>query len=376
MNGSVDNIVFGLGTVNSITVTNAKIDTSFGMTYTTADYGSIADVVAGYTTSASFPELAYVPISFTDNNSTTYEYEMVFGNLSGHATYPTYTHAVLSKDDILGPYYVDFDLTANTTEYLSYMNVSGEGSVHTDGTLTILASSAGVVYDYAEVTVIFGAIPSALDLVPGPLNIMVTIDSISGAVALKLSYQDPVGSEVFVHSGSIITTKDIQSLNPETIYTIRIYVDYGTGYVLNDAVLSTTLANSAVNYTIDNFLQDGVYRMEDFQSDSADALSSIMNELFTTGNKVRITLGDNNTEKDVSFVNTGGNVSISESDALLIPFDINGSGSQSITLTLEDTSTTTVLYSATNDNITISSASYVAGDTFILDGKKVSVYEY
>ena len=144
MNGTVDDATAGTLLGNAISM---KIDTSFGLTYTTAIAGSLTDTFTG-TTSTLIPELSYIPMTFTDNASNSYEYEVVFGNVGGNATYSQYTHAVISKDDIAGPYFIDFDLTANTTEYLTYMDVDSS-SAFTDASLTILDSSAGVVKDYA-----------------------------------------------------------------------------------------------------------------------------------------------------------------------------------------------------------------------------------
>lgn len=144
MNGTVDDATIGVSS-NTGTV-SSKIDVSFGLTYTTATYGSTSDAFTG-TTSTLVPELSYIPLTFTDNASNSYEYQMVFGNVGGHSSYSQYTHAILSKNDIKGPYTIDFDLTSDTTEFVTYLSVDSN-SAYTDGSLTILGSSAQVVYDY------------------------------------------------------------------------------------------------------------------------------------------------------------------------------------------------------------------------------------
>lgn len=147
MNGSSDEAVVGSAGTGAVATVSTKIDASFGFTYTTATYGSTSDVFTG-TTSTLLPELSYIPLVFTDDVSNSYEYELVFGNIGGNATYSQYTHAIISKDDIAGPYSMDFDLTGNTTEYLTYVDI-GSSCAFTDASLTILDSSAQTVKDYA-----------------------------------------------------------------------------------------------------------------------------------------------------------------------------------------------------------------------------------
>lgn len=125
MNGNVDEAAIGISSiVNSVSM---KIDASFGLTYAAATHGSVSDTFTG-TTSTLIPELSYIPLTFNDNASNSYEYEVVFGNVGGNSSYSQYTHAVISKDDIAGPYFIDFDLTANTTEYLTYMDVDSNSA--------------------------------------------------------------------------------------------------------------------------------------------------------------------------------------------------------------------------------------------------------
>lgn len=148
MNGNVGDAAIAEATFTP--TVSMKIDTSFGLTYTTATYGSTSDVVTG-TTPTLLPEFTYTPLVFSDDLSNSYEYEIVFGNVGGHSSYSQYTHAIISKNDIAGPYAVDFDLTSDTTEFVTYLNTDSN-SAYTDGSLTILDSTAQVVYNYAGAT--------------------------------------------------------------------------------------------------------------------------------------------------------------------------------------------------------------------------------
>lgn len=102
-------------------------------------------------------------------------------------------------------------------------------------------------------------------------------------------------------------------------------------------------------------------------------LSEIADDLFTTGDNLKVSLSDGTIVEDVTFVNEGGTVEISSAEAVLLSFDpVNGAG-QSAIFTLSDASTETVTYDDTAESVTIGSVEYSSGDVFILDGKKVVV---
>lgn len=62
------------------------------------------------------------------------------------------------------------------------------------------------------------------------------------------------------------------------------------------------------------------------------------------------------------------------STGVLFPFDASVGSGQSATLTLADTTTVSVSYDESTEEIAISGQGYSDGDSFVLDGKKVTLF--
>ncbi len=76
-----------------------------------------------------------------------------------------------------------------------------------------------------------------------------------------------------------------------------------------------------------------------------------------------------------TFVNRGSTVAIDGAEALVAPFDENAGAGQEVTMTLSNNTTSVVSYDETTNSVTVESNSYSPGDSFILDGKKVVVFD-
>ena len=371
MNGNVDEAV--IGSISFTPTVSTKIETSFGMTYTAATYGSTSDTFTG-TTSTTFTDLDYIPLTFSDNASNSYEYEMVFGNVGGHASYSQYTHAIVSKDDVAGPYYIDFDLTGNSTEYLTYMSIDSIVSAYTDGSLTVLDTNATIVYDYAGTTTLFNSLQSSLSVTRvGAIDVAVSIDAIPGADAYQLTYVPTSGgAPVTAHSGFTELTKVISNLDPEVEYEISLYY-LPTGvsvYSLDGSKTTTTLENVAANYDLSVYGSGGDYDLSGITN--LENIGDVMNDLFTSGDELSITLSDE-TVTTTTFVKLGETLNIPD-DAVLCPFTPSSGSSQEVTLSLPDTSTQTITYNEVTDEITVGPTTYADGDVFVLNGKRITVY--
>ena len=367
MNGTVDDAAVGTTTI--VTTVSMKIDTSFGLTYTTANYGSTSDTFTG-TTSTLFPSLSYTPFVFTDNASNSYEYEMVFGNVGGNSSYSQYTHAIISKGDVAGPYFVDFDLTPDTTEYITYVSIDSYASVYTDGSLAVLDSSAVVVFDYAGSTVLFGGLPSALGITSvGAVDAAVSITPVPTAVSYQLRYVPTSGGTPVITTFTELT-RVVNGLGPETEYEISLYyLPSGSSiYTLDSSKTATTLENTPANYDLSIYGSGGEYDLSGI-SDLGN-LSEVMNDLFATGDELTINL--NGSAEKVSLVKVGETVALPES-SILFPFTSSNGAGQAVTLTLPDTTTQTVTYNDSSEEITVGGTTYADGDTFVLGGKKATV---
>ena len=373
MNGNTTNA--SLGTTNAsehhINIAEITINTNFGMTYVSNNIVSTATTLSGFSYDSTFTDLPYVNIlkSFPDGKSK--KWEFVFGNLSGNTTYSDYTHLTIHQGDVSIPYKIDFDiLDSNTTKYLTYGNL-GDKEMFTNDTLTVLDSKASTVYNYDKSVILFQLPPMTISA--RSINVMVDILPITGATGYRLTYQKNTESEVIAFSGFIDLRKNLKSLTPDTSYTIRLYVNTGTGYVLSDTVSTTTLSNSSDNYIVEDFLDGNIYDFRDLDSPSKSRLSSEINDILNTGDEILISTEE---KKNfiAKFVKRGG--SIRADNSLLLPFNETLGDSQGIDLILSDESTLPINYDEIANTIEINSVIHNVGDVIILDGKKCTVLEY
>lgn len=366
MNG---NVAYSVAVLNTSATVVATVDTSFGMTFTFNPF-STTSPPAGFLTNPTFSALPYFEIPGIDS--------FVFANLAGNSSYSAYTHLTLHKGDVSTPFYVGFDLEdTNTTTYLTYANLPNK-TVFADDTLTILAvGNEASAYDYTGLTLIFdGSPPPPLALVARSVNIPVVFQEVAGAVGYNVTYEGPTGGEVTAFSGVTTLEHNITGLDPDTQYIIKLYADTGTGYELTEELTTTTLANVAANYDITDFQQEGVINLANLPETTISSINAVINDLFSTGDTVTVSV-KNKGKFNTSFIKLGETLSIKELDGVLLPFvEASGTG-QNVNVVLSDGSTTvTIGYDDTVDSITIGGVVYYPGDSFILDGQKVTVVEY
>jgi len=213
-----------------------------------------------------------------------------------------------------------------------------------------------------------GSGAAALNVEPTPLSIIVTITD-AGASSYKLTYTPDGGSETTAVPSTTELLHTIVNLQPETNYTVSVYLDD----VFEESVSTTTLANSAANYEPTDFDDgSGGFDISSFDSTARALFSEIMNDVFTTGDDVTLSLNSGQTVS-AKFVKRGESVSIENTDAVVMPFDASAGALQTVDLTLTDTSTEAVDYNESTETITINTVEYSEGDVLIIDGKKVVV---
>lgn len=327
----------------------ATIDTNFGLHYRNAsDFTNAAPTDVLY--APGFPDLPYVVLG---DGST--EIDFVFGNLSASTSYDSYTHCVLHKGNIKGPLKVDFDIPENsTTLYATFINYA------TESVNALKTTNLPPVY---------------LALRPRPINVSVTVTEVPGATSYNMTYEGPTGTEVSAISGVTSLEHSIVGLVPDTEYTIRLYADTGSGYELTQESVTTTLPNVATNYNVADFVKEGVIDLTSFDSTTRSRVSSVMNELLNTGDKVRLPV-KRKPEFETSFVGLGDTLSIAGVKGVLLPFDESTGSGQGVGLVLTDGSTSGVEYDEQYDTITVDGAVYYPGDSFVLDGQKTTVVTY
>lgn len=139
MRGSVPNAVRGRESSPNINIEVSVIE-SFGMVYTTMDYGVATMVVDdALLYEPSFTDLPYVDLSSTDPDGNVYTWDFVYGNIG--ALHPEYTHLVLHKAEVSFPFFLELNLpTDNATVFLTSAHVVDK-SVYVDPSLTIVTNA-------------------------------------------------------------------------------------------------------------------------------------------------------------------------------------------------------------------------------------------
>ena len=125
-------------------VIEVTVDTSFGMAYTSNDYGSATMVVDdSLVYHPQFTDLPYIDMSGTDADGFLYAWDFVFGNVGGK--YPEYTHLSAHTGVVSAPYLTDFGLgESNTVVYLTYANTDTNTLFHS-ASLAIVETAAATV---------------------------------------------------------------------------------------------------------------------------------------------------------------------------------------------------------------------------------------
>ncbi|CAN0442299.1 unnamed protein product [Pylaiella littoralis] len=217
---------------------------------------------------------------------------------------------------------------------------------------------------------------ATLDLVPRPLSIKLSFGAVGGTVAYQLIVQEIAGengAERIVHTGFTDLEKHINSLTPETEYTVKVYSTAdGSQYDFHTQGNATTTANSADNYDVSDFLnQAGAYDISYFDADTRRLFYAVMNDLFTTGDSVVVSV-DGATKKS-TFVNRGGGAdSVVGVEALLLPFEADAGGSQSVSITLSDNSSLALTFDEEAGTIDVGGTTYAPGESAVIDGKKIT----
>lgn len=218
--------------------------------------------------------------------------------------------------------------------------------------------------------------PPALILNPRVLSIGVTVAPVSGSTGYRLTSKrtDSFKSTV-VNTDFTDLSQTSGNLEPDTEYTLSLYSTSGTTYEFVGESTVSTLVNSASNYDTSYFGSDNRFDLSSLNNTSIGFVSSIMNDIFVTGDTIDINVKGYSGSKESKFVNRGSTVSVDDAEALVAPFIEDGGSGQTISMTLSDNSTSTVYYDETTNFVTIDGDSYSPGESLVLDGKKVTVYD-
>ena len=186
-----------------------------------------------------------------------------------------------------------------------------------------------------------------------------------------------VGSDA--SEGTLITSEtsaSVGSLTPDTQYVFTLFSSDGSSFTeYGSSVTVSTLENIQTSYDITDFQDsNGVTDLSSLSTDEIQVLDEHVNELLNTGDVVLQNVLSGTEE--TTFVTRGSILDISASDGVgyfTVPFTQSAGSGQEATLSTS-TQDITVGYSETTDQVIVGGTSYSSGDSLIVDGKRMIVY--
>ena len=194
-----------------------------------------------------------------------------------------------------------------------------------------------------------------------------------GAVSYRVTVDSGQG-EVVLGNNLTSTTTVIYNLQPSLTYTFRLYYSVdGLNYTLKETASTTMLADTEANSNLAFFLDGTFYDLTALNRETRSRLEPYLNSL-TTGNEVVVD-DTRFTGRRLTLVTNGSTSTIPSGNSILLPFNENDGSSQNVTIELSDTSNVTVTYDDLSNEINVGGTTYSEGDVFVLDGKKVTVFD-
>jgi len=191
------------------------------------------------------------------------------------------------------------------------------------------------------------------------------------APVYRLTYQETSSEEISAYADISDTVVRIHGLVPETTYAIRLY----SGDTVIEHVLTKTKPNSAESYDVTDFFQpeEGLY---DLSQIGDQVPTSVINEIFTTGDVVEVDMGFARKKvMETTFVKKGELVDIEDTEAMLLPFDPSATETQESTMLLSDDTSVTLRLDHESGGISVGGNTYTSGKSFVIDGKKCTVWD-
>ncbi|CAN0526283.1 unnamed protein product, partial [Ectocarpus sp. 8 AP-2014] len=202
---------------------------------------------------------------------------------------------------------------------------------------------------------------------------------VSGATAYGVKYS--VGEmDAEAKTTSVASTTNlahsVKNLLPDTMYSVYSYysMDDTDPAVPMSSGQYMTLLNVASNHDVSSYADErGGYDLRELSTRSLGALGDVMNDIFSTGDAVTLSLRGKRQTKS-KFVNRGETAAIEMDVSIAMPFSASGGSGQSVTLALTDATTVDVIYDDATEDVLIGETTYAVGDSFVLDGQKVTVF--
>lgn len=226
--------------------------------------------------------------------------------------------------------------------------------------------------------------PSMLVVRGNPIGIELEWSEHPLAVKFGVSYSlgndgDNTPTDVNLEIPVTQFTQRIRGTQANTTYTVYFY--YGTdanspASTLITAVTLTTPAGTggAADYETSFFEKEGNggFDLTTLSENSFALISDILNDLFTSGDKIDIPVAGKTIA--TKFVRLGETTQVEKGLSIALPFSTADGAGQSASLTLSDASTVAVTFDESTEAVTVGGTAYTPGDSFVLDGKKVTIF--
>lgn len=350
---------------------------------TTTGSGSTTAGIAGFVDDSTFTRL----LNYMTGDV---EYGLVAGARNGATEGPlnctfskcvvamrgTTTHAAILSNSGTSEILLDTSygiVTSFTNETITTMDVSSFDGVNADGLPFIDFTATDTIGNSISWDFVFGN-TELFGLVPRPLSIVVSFAAVTGALSYRLTIQESGSSVATVSTGFTDLSVSANNLSPETEYTLRLFSTTDNSvYTQQYEDTVTTLANVSGNYSPSDFEnEDGVYDISGNNTTTISLLSTVINDVFTTGDELIVSLPSGGARTS-TFVNQGDSYPIENESSLIIPFNADAGPSQTVFMVLSNSTSVSVVYDEVNETVDVGGNVYSSGESTIVDGRKMTV---
>lgn len=281
----------------------------------------------------------------------------------GSSTISTYVNGILensksvSLNTIANDLYIgrrSTDTTSNFSGLMTDLRVYGSA-----------LTSIEIADDYESV--------NSFNITPWSTFMELSWQSLLSTTSYRMTYNSGTGEVISGETSDI--TSGIYNLEPETEYDIKVYSSIDdVNYVIYKEMTRTTLTDTFENSNLVAFVVDGVCDLTSLNDVTRLRLEEYIDNVLVTGDEFVVN-NESFRNKYFRVVARGGTSSIPLNGSILFPFNPLEGSSQNAILELSDLSNITVSYDDSVNSIIVDGVTYYPGDTFILDGQKVTVYD-
>lgn len=196
-----------------------------------------------------------------------------------------------------------------------------------------------------------------------PFSASITFEAIPGAIRYRVTY----GSQMSTSTSSIeISVYDIEESTGYTFvleYTTDdiTYIDSGEFFI------GTSPPNVPTSYDLSTFLTDEGYDLTILNNETQTLVLNIAPTLFSNDDVI-ITSGSN-----YKIASNNSTVNVTSPVSLLLPFSEGGSPDQNVNIS--GYLTDSLMYDETSNTVTVNSRILSVGDSTIVDGVRITIYE-